>query len=57
MSAVTRVEVRILKTQRRLRRKLTTVAFRRVDLGLFKDLLRRVPWDNALEKKESKKAG
>lgn len=57
MSAVTMVEFRTLKIQKGVRRKVTTVAFRRADLGLFKDLLRRVPWGKALEKKGSKKAG
>lgn len=51
------MEFRTLKTQRRVGRKLSTVAFRRADLVLFKDLLKRVPWDKALEKRGSKKAG
>lgn len=57
VSAVTTMEFRTLKTQRRVGRKLSTVAFRRADLVLFKDLLKRVPWDKALEKRGSKKAG
>ncbi|GAB0204681.1 hypothetical protein GRJ2_002933700 [Grus japonensis] len=40
------VEFRILRTARS---KLTTPDFRRADLGLFRDLLGRIPWDKALE--------
>jgi len=29
--------------------KLTTLDFRRADFGLFRDLIRRVPWDKALK--------
>ncbi|KFQ85446.1 hypothetical protein N337_12339, partial [Phoenicopterus ruber ruber] len=34
---------------RRAHSKLTTLAFRRADFGLFRGLLARVPWDKALE--------
>ncbi|KFO10373.1 hypothetical protein N312_10965, partial [Balearica regulorum gibbericeps] len=34
---------------RRAHSKLTTLDFRRADLGLFRDLLGRLPWDKALE--------
>ncbi|GAB0184642.1 mitochondrial enolase superfamily member 1 [Grus japonensis] len=43
------VEFKILRAVRRLHNKLTTLDFRRVDFGLFRDLLGRVPWDKALE--------
>ncbi|GAB0203792.1 mitochondrial enolase superfamily member 1 [Grus japonensis] len=43
------VEFRILRAARRVHRKLTTLDFRRADFGLFRDLLGRIPWDNALE--------
>lgn len=56
LAAVTMVEFRILRAQRRLRSKLTTLAFRRDVSGFFKDLLSNVPWDEALEKRGSKKA-
>ena len=56
LAAVTMVEFRILRAQR-VRSKLKTLAIRRADFGLFKDLLRKVPWDKALERRGSKKAG
>ncbi|GAB0208438.1 hypothetical protein GRJ2_003309500 [Grus japonensis] len=43
------VEFRILRAARRARSKLTALDFRRADLGLFRDLLGRIPWDKALE--------
>ncbi|GAB0204032.1 polycomb group RING finger protein 3-like [Grus japonensis] len=43
------VEFRILRAARRAHSKLTTLDFRRADLGLFRDLLGRIPWDKALE--------
>ena len=43
------VEFKILKAVRRAHSKLNTLAFRRADFGLFRDLLGRVPWDKALE--------
>ncbi|GAB0183727.1 hypothetical protein GRJ2_000838000 [Grus japonensis] len=43
------VEFRILRAARRAHSKLTTLAFRRADFGLFRDLLGRIPWDKALE--------
>jgi len=43
------VEFRILRAVRRAHNKLTTLAFRRADFGLFRDLLGRVPRGKALE--------
>ncbi|GAB0209884.1 hypothetical protein GRJ2_003454100 [Grus japonensis] len=43
------VEFRILRAARRAHSKLTTLDFGRADLGLFRDLLARIPWDKALE--------
>ncbi|GAB0187092.1 hypothetical protein GRJ2_001174500 [Grus japonensis] len=43
------VEFRILRAARRAHSKLTALDFRRADLGLFRDLLGRIPWDKALE--------
>ncbi|GAB0194032.1 hypothetical protein GRJ2_001868500 [Grus japonensis] len=43
------VEFKILRAARRAHSKLTTLDFRRADLGLFRDLLGRIPWDKALE--------
>ncbi|GAB0192671.1 hypothetical protein GRJ2_001732400 [Grus japonensis] len=43
------VELKILRAVRRADSKLTTLDLRRVDLGLFRDLLGRVSWDKALE--------
>ena len=43
------VEVKILRAARRVHSKLTTLDFRRADFGLFRDLIRRVPWDKALK--------
>jgi len=43
------VEFKILRAVMRVHSKLTTLAFRRADFGLFRDLLGRVPWDKALE--------
>ncbi|GAB0206162.1 hypothetical protein GRJ2_003081800 [Grus japonensis] len=43
------VEFKILRAVRRAHSKLTALAFRRADLGLFRGLLGRVPWDKALE--------
>jgi len=45
------VEFRILGAGRRITSKLTALDFSRADFGLFKNLLGRVPWDNALEEK------
>ncbi|GAB0183347.1 hypothetical protein GRJ2_000800000 [Grus japonensis] len=42
-------EFKILRAARRAHSKLTTLDFRRADLGLFRDLLGRVPWDKVLE--------
>ncbi|GAB0208316.1 mitochondrial enolase superfamily member 1 [Grus japonensis] len=42
-------EFKILRTARRVHRKLTTLDFRRAGFGLFRDLLGRIPWDKALE--------
>jgi len=43
------VEFKTLRVVRRVHSELTTLDFRRADFGLFRDLLGRVPWDNALE--------
>ena len=43
------VKFTILWAARRVLSKLTTLNFSRVDFGLFRDLLGRVPWDQALE--------
>ena len=42
------VELRILRAGRRVKRKLTTLTFRKADFGLFKDLLAKVLRDKAL---------
>ncbi|PKU43988.1 glycerol kinase [Limosa lapponica baueri] len=44
-----RVEFMILKAVRRVHNKLTNMNFRGAYCGLSKELLRRVPWDEALE--------
>ena len=53
------VEFKIPRAARRVHSKLTTLDFRRADFGLFRDLLGRVPWNTALERREErpKKAG
>ena len=51
------VEFRILRAGRRLKSKLTALDFRRADSGLFRDLLGRAPWDQALEGRGAQKAG
>ncbi|GAB0193896.1 hypothetical protein GRJ2_001854900 [Grus japonensis] len=43
------VEFKIPRAVRRVHSKLTALDFRRADLGLFRDLLGRIPWDKALE--------
>ena len=43
------VEFKILRAVRRAHSRLATLDFRRTDFGLFRDLLGRVPWDEALE--------
>lgn len=43
------VEFRILRGERKVKSKLTTVDLRTADFGHFKDLLGRVIWDKALE--------
>ncbi|GAB0176939.1 mitochondrial enolase superfamily member 1 [Grus japonensis] len=43
------VEFKILRAVRRAHSKLTTLAFRRADFGLFRDLLGSIPWVKALE--------
>ncbi|GAB0203631.1 hypothetical protein GRJ2_002828700 [Grus japonensis] len=45
------VEFKILRAVRRARSKLTTLDFRRADFGLFRDMLGRIPWDKALERR------
>ena len=43
------LQFKILMAVRRVCSKFTTLDFRRADFGLFRDLLGRVPWDEALE--------
>jgi len=43
------VEFKILRAARGAHSKLTTLDFRRVDFGLFRDLLGRIPWFKAPE--------
>ena len=43
------LELKILRAARRAHSKLATLAFRRADFVLFRDLLGRVPWGKALE--------
>ncbi|GAB0177387.1 hypothetical protein GRJ2_000203900 [Grus japonensis] len=43
------VEFKILRAVKRTHSKLSTLDFRRANFGLFRDLLRRVPWDKVLE--------
>ncbi|GAB0188477.1 hypothetical protein GRJ2_001313000 [Grus japonensis] len=45
------VEFKILRAVRRAHSKFTTLDFRRAGFGLFRDLLGRVPWDEALEER------
>lgn len=40
---------RILGKENKPKSRITTLAYRRADFGLFRDLLRRIPWDTALE--------
>ncbi|PKU41308.1 glycerol kinase [Limosa lapponica baueri] len=43
------VEFKILRAERRVCNKLTTLDFRRADFGLLRGLLGRVTWEKALE--------
>lgn len=43
------LEFRILRTGTKMKSKLTTLDFKRVYFGLFRDLLGRVPWDKGME--------
>ncbi|PKU45851.1 a-kinase anchor protein 7 isoform gamma [Limosa lapponica baueri] len=45
------IEFKILRAARRVHGKLTTLAFRRTDFGLFMDLLGMVTWEKALEER------
>jgi len=49
------VEFKILRTMRRAHSKLSTLDFRRADSGLFRDLLGKVAWDKALERRGAQK--
>lgn len=42
------VELRILRGGRMVKSKLITLVFRRAEFDLFRNLLRRVPWDKVL---------
>jgi len=48
--------LRILRSWRRTKSKITVLNFRRPNIGLFKDLLGRVQWDKALESSPSQQA-
>ncbi|KAK4807056.1 hypothetical protein QYF61_018397 [Mycteria americana] len=39
------VEFRILRERNKTKSRISALDFRRVDLGLFRDLLRRIPWE------------
>lgn len=43
------VGYKILRAERRVHSKISSLDFRRADYGLVKDLLGRIPWDKALE--------
>lgn len=43
------VEFRILKGGGKAKTKITAVDLRRADFGIFRDLLRRIPWETVLE--------
>jgi len=45
------VEFKILRAARRVRSNLATLDFRRADFGLLRNLLGRIPWDKALERR------
>ena len=45
------VEYKILRAVRRAQSKLTILNCRRADFGLFRNLLARVLWDKALERR------
>lgn len=51
------VEYRILCGRSRTVNRLTTLDFRRANCGLFKDLLRGIPWVRALQGEGAKSAG
>ena len=46
------VEFKILRGGRRTKSRIITLGFRRTNFGLFRDLLRRIPWEAALERRE-----
>ena len=48
-AAPSMVEFRIPKRGGKAKNRITAVDFRRADLQLFRDLLRRVPWETVLE--------
>ena len=50
------MEFKILRAASRVHSKLTTLDFRRAGLGLFRDLLGRVPWDKALAGRGAQKS-
>ena len=51
------VEFRILRGRSKATSWATTLAFKRANFGLFKDLLGGIPWARALEGGGSKRAG
>jgi len=50
------LEFPILRAGRRVKSKLTTLAFRREDFGLDKDVFGGVPWDKVLEEREAQES-
>lgn len=50
------VEFRIWRLGIKTKHRITSFDFRREDFGLFRDLLRRMPWETALEKKGVQKS-
>ena len=51
------VEFNIFRTVRRACSKLTALDFKRAGFGLFRNLLRKVPWDIAIEGRGPKAVG
>lgn len=45
------VQFKILRAARRVHSKLSTVIFSRTDFSLFRNMLDRIPWNKALEKR------
>lgn len=45
------VKFRILRGQKAAKSRITTLGFRKADLGLFRDLVGRIPWEIVLERR------